>query len=60
MDGARAGYFIVNMDDASELPAKAEPLFFALGAEIQVHLVMTPKDLQKANPALEQAAQKYG
>jgi hypothetical protein len=48
------------MDDASELPAKAEPLFFALGATIQVHLVMTPEDLQKATPALEQAAQKYG
>jgi hypothetical protein len=26
VDGARGGYFIVNMDDASELPAKAEPL----------------------------------
>ena len=25
VDGARGGYFIVNMDDASELPAKAEP-----------------------------------
>jgi hypothetical protein len=60
VDGARGGYFIVNMDDASELPAKAEPLFFALGATIQVHLVMTPEDLQKATPALEQAAQKYG
>jgi hypothetical protein len=60
VDGARGGYFIVNMDDASELPAKAEPLYFALGAEIEVHLVMTPEDLQKATPALEQAAQKYG
>src|SRR5215210_4662379 len=60
VDGARGGYFIVNMDDASELPAKAEPLFFALRATIQVHLVMTPEALQKATPALEQAAQKYG
>jgi hypothetical protein len=60
VDGARGGYFIVNMDDASELPAKAEPLFFGLGAKIEVHLVMTPEDLQKATPALEQAAQKYG
>ena len=60
VDGARGGYFIVNMDDASELPAKAEPLFFGLGATIQVHLVMTPQDLERATPALEQAAQKYG
>jgi hypothetical protein len=60
VDGARGAYFIVNMDDASELPAKAEPLFFGLGATIKVHLVMSAEDLQKATPALEQAAQKYG
>jgi hypothetical protein len=60
MDGARGGYFILNMDDASELPAKAEPLFFGMGAEIKVQLVMTPEDLQRATPALEEAAQKYG
>ena len=50
IEGARGGYFIVNMDDASELPAKAEPLFFGMGATIQVHLVMTPEDLDKATP----------
>ena len=60
VDGARGGYLIVNMDDASQLPAMAEPLFFGMGATIQVHLVMTAEDLQKATPALEQAAQKYG
>jgi hypothetical protein len=60
VDGARGGYLIVNMDDASQLPAMAEPLFFGLGATIKVHLVMTAEDLQKATPALEQAAQKYG
>ena len=60
MDGARGGYLIVNMDDASDLPAMAEPLFFGMGASINVRLVMTPEDLQKASPALEQAAKKYG
>ena len=60
MDGARGGYLIVNMEDASQLPAVVEPLFFAMGATIKVNLVMTPEDLQKATPALEQAAQKYG
>jgi hypothetical protein len=60
VDGARGGYLIVNMDDASQLPAMAEPLFFGLGATIKVHLVMTPEDLQRATPALERAAQKYG
>ena len=60
MDGARGGYLIVNMDDASDLPAMAEPLFFGMDASIKVRLVMTPEDLQKASPALEQAARKYG
>jgi len=60
MDGARGGHLVVNMDDASELPAIAEPLFFGLGATIKVQLVMTPEDLEKATPSLEQAAQKYG
>jgi hypothetical protein len=54
------GYFIVNLDDASELASKTEPLFQALDATIQVHLVNTAEDVQKAMPAFERAAQKYG
>jgi hypothetical protein len=60
MDGARGGYFIVNMDEASDIAAVAEPFLIALDATIKVQLVMTPEDLQKATPAIEQAAQKYG
>jgi hypothetical protein len=60
IEGARGGYIVVNMDDASQIPAIAEPLFLGLGATIQVHPVMTPEDLGKATPAIEQAAQKYG
>lgn len=60
VDGARGGYFIVNMDEASDLAAVAEPLFFGLGATIKVHLVMTAEDLQKATPAIDQAAQNFG
>jgi hypothetical protein len=37
-----------------------EPLMHALGATVKLQLVMTPEDLQKGTPALEQAAQKYG
>jgi hypothetical protein len=48
------------MDDASQISAMAEPLFLGLGATIQVHLVMTPDDLAKGTPAIEQAARKYG
>ena len=60
IEGARGGYLVVNMDDASQIPAIAEPLFLGMGATVQIHPVMTPEDLQKAGPALEQAAQKYG
>jgi hypothetical protein len=60
IDGGRGGYIVVNMDDASQIPALAEPLFLGLEATIQVHPVMTPEDLGKAAPAIEQAAKKYG
>lgn len=60
VEGARGAYLIVNLDDASELAFKTEPLFQGLDATIQVHLVSTPGDVQKAMPAFEQAAQKYG
>ena len=60
MDGARGGYLVINMDDASQIPAMAEPLFLGLGATIDIHAVMTPEDLAKADQAIEDAAQKYG
>jgi hypothetical protein len=60
MDGARGGYMVVNMDDASQIPAIAEPLFLGLDATIKAHAVMTPDDLGTATPAIDQAAQRYG
>jgi hypothetical protein len=58
--GDRGGYIIVNMDDASQMPAIAEPFFFWLKAEIEFFPVMTPQDLGKAGPAIEAAAKKWG
>src|SRR5215204_4679140 len=60
MEGARGGYLVLNMDDASQIPAIAEPLFLGLDATVQIHPVMTPEDLERATPAIEQAAQRYG
>ena len=48
------------MDDASQIPAIAEPLFLALDATIKAHAVMTAEDLGTATPAIDQAAQWYG
>ena len=60
IEGGRGGYLVVNMDDASQIPAITEPLFLGMGATVKLHPVMVPEDLQKAGPDLEQAAQKYG
>ena len=60
IDGSRGGYLVINMDDASQIPAIAEPLFLGLGAIIKIHPVMTPEDLGRATEALQQAAHKYG
>ena len=60
IDGSRGGYLVIHMDDASQIPAIAEPLFLSLGAIIKIHPVMTAEDLGRATEALQQAAQKYG
>ena len=60
IEGARGGYLVVNMDDASQMVAIAEPLFLGLGATIQSHPVMVPEDLEKAGPDMQHMAQKYG
>jgi hypothetical protein len=60
VNGERGGYIVVNFDDASQIPAFAEPLFLGLGATVEFHPVMTPEDLAKAGPAIGSAAQRYG
>jgi hypothetical protein len=60
MEGARGGYIVLNMDDASQIPAVAEPFFIGLDATVHIHPVMTPDDLGRAEPAIDQAAQRYG
>lgn len=58
--GRRGGYIIINMDDASQIPAIAEPFFQWLKAEIDLFPVMTPEELGKAAPAIENAVKKWG
>lgn len=58
--GNRGGYLIVNIDDASQIPAMAEPWFLAVNATIEMFPLMTPEDLERAGPAIAQAAAKYG
>ena len=59
-DGQRTLYAIVEMTDASQLPAMCEPLFLSFGGDIECTPVMTPQDLGKAAPAIEASVKKFG
>ena len=59
-NGKRTALLIVDMKDASQIPALAEPWFHAFNASLEMVLVMVPEDLKKAGPAIEQAVKKYG
>lgn len=58
--GSRGCYAVVNLDDASQMPAVSEPFFFWLKAEIDFIPVMTIEDLGKAGPAIGEAVKKWG
>ena len=60
INGQRGAYIIVNINDASEIPAIAEPFFLWLNADIEFFPVMRPEDLAKAGPSIGAAVQKYG
>jgi hypothetical protein len=59
-DGQRTALIFFEMQDASQIPAIAEPWFLALNANIEIHPVMVQGDLAKAGSAIEAAAKKYG
>jgi hypothetical protein len=58
--GARSASIVFDMKDTSQIPAIAEPWFFAFNAKISLRPVMNPQDLDTAGPAIAAAAQQYG
>jgi hypothetical protein len=58
-DGQRTALIFLEMKDASQIPAIAEPWFLAFNARLEVHPVMVPEDLAKASGAIEQAVKRY-
>ena len=58
-NGQRAAFIFFDMQDASQIPAIAEPWLLAFNASIEMHPVMMPDDLARAGEAIEQAVKKY-
>jgi hypothetical protein len=48
-DGRRGGTLVVNVNNASEVPALAEPFFLTFNAETRFRIAMTPEDLGKSD-----------
>src|SRR5436190_12218575 len=58
-NGQRSGLIFLQMQDASQIPAIAEPWFLAFNASVEIHPVMVPDDLAKARGAIEKAVKTY-
>ena len=56
-EGKRGGTMVVDLPDASKIPAIAEPLFLAFDASVSFHPAMTPEDLAKAG--LDELGKSY-
>ena len=57
--GQRTAFLFLDMQEASQIPAIAEPWLLAFKASIEIHPVMVPADLVKAGGAIEAAVNKY-
>jgi hypothetical protein len=57
LHGQRTAVVIVDLADASRIPALAEPWFLTFKADVELRVVMTPEDLKKAG--LEQLGKQW-
>jgi hypothetical protein len=57
-NGQRGAVLVVDLPDASKIPALAEPWFLTFQAEVEFRIAMTPEDLNKA--ALSDCGKKWG
>jgi hypothetical protein len=60
LGGERAGFFIVEMRESSEVAEIAERLFFGLNAKIEMTPVMNADDLHKALSGMQGTIKRYG
>jgi hypothetical protein len=59
-NGQRTALLFVEIEDASQIPAIAEPWMLAFGASIELHPVMVAADLARAGSAIAAAVEKFG
>lgn len=56
-DGKRGALLVLDVTDASRIPALSEPFFLAFDASVKIRICMTPEDLGAAG--LEELGKKY-
>ena len=56
--GQRSGILIIDLKDASQIPAMAEPWFLQFNARLELHPAMTAQDLGAAG--LEALGKEWG
>lgn len=57
-NGCRGGMMVIDLDDPSQIPSIAEPLFLKFEAKIECHIAMSPEDLAKSG--IDEVAKKWG
>lgn len=58
--GERGGFIVFDMQDPSQMPAVAEPLFLGYNANVKFFPVMNSADLAKAGPGIEKVVKAFG
>ncbi len=57
-DGKRGGIFVVNVQNAADIPSFAEPFYLNFQASCKFRVLMSPEDLHKAG--LDELGKKWG
>ena len=58
--GERGGFFVVEMQDSSQIADMAERFFFGLNAKVEFVPVMSAADLEKGLSGVQNTIQRYG
>lgn len=57
-EGRRTAVLIVELETPSKIPALAEPWFLGFDADVELHPIMSPEELEQAG--LEELGKRWG